>query len=139
MTSERRDAGQPHVYPLPRDGSAAPEQRRRTLVRPYARTGGRTRPEHDFELEAMVSTTDAGMRHEGVQTMEQRSICDFCTQPRAISDIVTELGLPIGVVKVIVADMMRAGLVHVHDPGLPFGEASSRQFLDRLLSGLRNL
>nr|WP_246361361.1 DUF742 domain-containing protein [Haloechinothrix aidingensis] len=109
------------------------------MVRPYARTGGRTRPEHDLELEAMVSTSETGMRYEGVRTAEQRSICDFCTQPRALSDVVTELGLPLGVVKVIVADMMRAGLVHVHDPGLPFGEASSKEFLDRLLSGLRNL
>jgi hypothetical protein len=36
----------------------------RQRVRPYAMTGGRTRPTHDdLEIETLVSTTSVGSRH----------------------------------------------------------------------------
>lgn len=120
-------------------GSVAPPQRRFSLARPYARTGGRTRPDRDLQLEALVTTSEQGRRHEGVWRVEHRRICDFCTQARTLADIVAEIGLPIGVVKVLVADMARAGLVLVHQPGLAFGDQSSQEFTDRLLHGLREL
>ncbi|MGH3451296.1 MAG: DUF742 domain-containing protein [Haloechinothrix sp.] len=116
-----------------------PAQRTRSLVRPYARTGGRTRPDHNLALEAMVSTSEQGRRHEGVRTEEHRIICDFCVPSRTLADIVSELRLPLGVVKVIVADMAHAGLVRVHQPGLTVGDRSSREFMERLLRGLHNL
>lgn len=116
-----------------------PAQRQVSLARPYARTGGRTRPDHNLELEALVTTSEQGRRHCGARTVEHRRICDFCTQARTVSDIVSELQLPLGVVKVIVADMARAGLVLVHQPGLTFGDRSSREFMERLLKSLHEL
>ena len=116
-----------------------PAQRQRSLARPYARTGGRTKPDQNLSLEALVTTSEQGRRHEGVRTEEHRTICDFCTQARTLADIVAELQLPLGVVKVIVADMATAGLVLVHQPGLAFGDRSSREFMQRLLDSLHQL
>lgn len=120
-------------------GPVPPAQRTRSLVRPYARTGGRTRPDHNLPLEAMVTTSDQGSRYEGVRTEEHRLICDFCVRSRTLADIVSELRLPLGVVKIIVADMAYAGLVRIHQPGLTVGDRSSREFMERLLAGLHNL
>ena len=44
-------------YPPRREDGPEPSP---SLVRPYARTGGRTRPVHDFDLEALVVTTVTG-------------------------------------------------------------------------------
>lgn len=124
----------------PRDDTAerqVPQQV--SLARPYARTRGRTRPEHDLQLEALVTTSEQGRRGDGVRTVEQRTICDFCVQARTVADIVSELRLPLGVVKVIVADMAAAGLVLVHQPGLAFGDRSSQEFMQRLLDRLREV
>lgn len=134
MNSDRSDEGQQHA-----PDAVAPSQRTRSLVRPYARTGGRTRPEHTLALEAMVTTTEQGRQYQGVRTEEHRAICDFCARPRTLGDIVSELRLPQGVVKVIVADMASVGLVRVHQPGLTIGDRSSLEFMERVLQGLRNL
>jgi hypothetical protein len=149
VVSDEREDG-PGVYAPPARPDGAPfapkqrdceprEGRPVSLARPYARTGGRTHPEQDLALEALVTTSERGRRHEGVGTVEHRTICDFCVEARTVSDIVAELGLPLGVVKVLVADMARAGLVAVHQPGLAFGDAESQAFLQRLLQGLREL
>lgn len=129
----------PGAYPLQRGSEGPPKQRHRSIVRPYARTGGRTRPDHNLALEALVTTSAQGRRYEGARTVEHRTICDFCVSARTLSDIVAELDLPVGVVKVLVADMVEAGLVLVQQPGLAFGDRSSREFMQRLLRNLQDL
>lgn len=114
-------------------------QSRPALARPYARTGGRTRPDHHLELEAVVTTSELGRKGAGSGTAEQRRICEFCEQARTIADVVAELRLPVGTVKVIVADMASEGLVLVHQPGLAFGDKASREFTERLLASLREV
>jgi hypothetical protein len=42
-------------------------------------------------------------------------------------------------VKVLVSDMDNLGLVVIHQPGLSFGDRSSREFMARVLRGLRSL
>jgi hypothetical protein len=63
----------------------APGRRR---VRPYAMTGGRTRPTHDdLEIEALVATTATGQRAPKL-TVEQRatrsSATTCCRSPRSL-------------------------------------------------------
>lgn len=131
------------MYPVQDQGAQPPAQppvqRKVSLARPYARTRGRTRPDQNLSLEALVTTSDQGRRLEGVRTVEHRTICEFCTHARTLADIVAELQLPLGVVKVIVADMVQAGLVLVQQPGLAFGDRTSREFTERLLRVLHEL
>ncbi|KZB87241.1 DUF742 domain-containing protein [Amycolatopsis regifaucium] len=108
-------------------------------VRPYTRTGGRTRTAHDLALEALVSTSDDGRRYRGVRTPEHRQICDICLDTRSIAEIAAHLRLPLGVVKVLVGDMADAGLVLIHQTELILGDSSSRAFMERVLQGLRTL
>jgi hypothetical protein len=111
----------------------------RSMVRPYARTGGRTRPDYELAIEALVATTDQGRRYHGAHTVEHRIICDLCLEAKSVAEITAHTGLPLGVVKVIVSDMDNAGLVVIHQPGLHFGDRSSREFMERVLAGLRSL
>ncbi|MFI7117136.1 DUF742 domain-containing protein [Amycolatopsis sp. NPDC049868] len=108
-------------------------------VRPYTRTGGRTRTAHDLALEALVSTSEDGRRYRGVRTPEHRQICDLCLDTRSIAEIAAHLRLPLGVVKVLVGDMADASLVLIHQTELILGDSSSRAFMERVLQGLRAL
>lgn len=112
--------------------------RQRTRMRPYAHTRGRTRPDYELALETLVSTSDRGRRHQGT-TSAQRRICDLCADARSIAEIAAFLCLPLNVVKVLVSDMDNLELVILHQPGLAFGDRSSREFMARVLAGLRSL
>ena len=113
--------------------------RQRTMMRPYAHTRGRTRPNYELELEALVSTSDRGRRYEGAASVQHRRICDLCVDARSIAEIAAYLHLPLNVVKVLVSDMDDLELVVIHQPGLAFGDRSSREFMARVLEGLRAL
>jgi|SRR4030081_3375232 hypothetical protein len=128
------------VSPLTtRHKPVSPPAARRSRVRPYARTGGRTRSAHDLALEALVSTSDKARRYVGVGSPEHRAICGLCVETRSVAEIAAHLYLPLGVVKVLVGDMADAGLVVIHQPGLSLGDQSSRDFMERVLQGLRAL
>ena len=111
----------------------------RSRVRPYTRTGGRTRSDHNLALEALVSTSDDGRRYRGVRSVEHRRICDLCLDTRSVAEIAAHLRLPLGVVKVLVGDMADIGLVLIHQTELILGDRSSREFMERVLAGLRAL
>ncbi len=108
-------------------------------VRPYTRTGGRTRSDHNLALEALVSTSDDGRRYRGVRSIEHRRICDLCLDTRSVAEIAAHLRLPLGVVKVLVGDMADLGLVLIHQTELILGDQTSREFMERVLAGLRAL
>jgi hypothetical protein len=112
----------------------APSGRRR--VRPYAMTGGRTRPAHtDLEIEALVSTTSAGATTPKM-TVEQRAIAALCRDILSIAEISARLDLPLGVTRVLVGDMADQGLVAVHRPTRT-GDRPDLALLERVLYGLR--
>ncbi|MTD56673.1 DUF742 domain-containing protein [Amycolatopsis sp. RM579] len=113
--------------------------RQRTRMRPYAHTRGRTRPDYELALETLVSTSDRGRRYLGATSVQHKRICDLCADARSIAEIAAYLCLPLNVVKVLVSDMDNLELVVLHQPGLSFGDRSSREFMARVLAGLRSL
>ncbi|SEP27501.1 DUF742 domain-containing protein [Amycolatopsis saalfeldensis] len=130
---------EPTVEPAVQPAVDAPAKPARSRVRPYARTGGRTRSDHNLALEALVSTSDDGRRYRGVRSIEHRRICDLCLDTRSVAEIAAHLRLPLGVVKVLVGDMADLGLVLIHQTELILGDRSSREFMERVLQGLRAL
>lgn len=116
--------------PVPETGS---------LVRPYTRTGGRTRPDYDLALEALVETSERGRYEEAAALPEHRSICGLCMETRSVAEVAAYLRLPLGVVRVLIGDMAGLGLVMIHQSGLLAGDRPSLAFLERVLSGLRKL
>ncbi|MGW0642154.1 MULTISPECIES: DUF742 domain-containing protein [Streptomyces] len=110
------------------------------LVRPYAMTGGRTRPRYQLAIEALVSTTADPARLQG-QLPEHQRICRLCIEIKSVAEISALLSIPLGVARILVADLAEAGLVAIHQPG--GDEAAGGQpdvtLLERVLSGLRKL
>ncbi|HEV2929087.1 MAG TPA: DUF742 domain-containing protein, partial [Propionibacteriaceae bacterium] len=78
-----------------RDDQPGPHRGR---VRPYAMTGGRTRPTNDdLEIEALVSTT-AMVGRTPKLTVEQRAIAALCHDLLSIAEVSAQLHLPLGVI-----------------------------------------
>jgi Protein of unknown function (DUF742) len=118
---------------IPDDQPAAGRRR----VRPYAMTGGRTRPTDDLEIEALVSTTAIGEQTPRL-TVEQRAIAALCHDILSIAEISARLHLPLGVIRVLVGDMADEHLVLVHRPARA-GDRPDLALLERVLYGLHNI
>jgi hypothetical protein len=149
-----RQGYQPYQQPQAPHGQPVQHQRRRPepaagagggaphspLVRPYAMTGGRTRPRYQLAIEALVSTTADPSRLHG-QLPEHQRICRLCFEIKSVAEISALLSIPLGVARILVADLAEAGLVAIHQPG--GDEAAGGQpdvtLLERVLSGLRKL
>src|SRR6266508_1827344 len=117
------------------DDQPGPGRRR---VRPYAMTGGRTRPAHDIlEIEALVSSTASGEQTPKL-TVEQRAIAALCRDLLSIAEIAARLHLPLGVIRVLVGDMADERLVIVYRPAQA-GDRPDRALLQRVLYGLRTI
>jgi hypothetical protein len=115
------------------------------LVRPYAVTRGRTRPSLNIAIEALVETTVRGRaansRPGGGHSQEQQYISTLCDgRVQSLAEIAARMQLPLGVARVIVADMAADGLVAVYEPtSLDENDAVGTELLERVLSGLRRL
>jgi Protein of unknown function (DUF742) len=120
-----------------RGGQAAHETG--SLVRPYTRTGGRTRSDYDLAIEALVSTSERGKAPDAAVLPEHRSICGLCLDTRSVAEVAAHLRLPLGVARVLIGDMAGMGLVLIHQSGMVVGDRPSIEFMERVLSGLRRL
>ena len=109
------------------------------LVRPYFRTGGRTKPSYDLAIEALVSTSERGRDLGRVTVPEHRSICGLCLDTRSVAEVAAYLRMPLGVIRVLIGDVAGLGLVLVHTASVALGDRPSIEFMERVLSGLRRL
>lgn len=114
------------------------------LVRPYAVTRGRTRPKLEIALESLVETTVRGrsaVADTGGHGREQERIAAMCDgRLQSLAEIAARMRLPLGVARVLIADMAAEGLVAIYEPALLNGnDAVGTELLERVLSGLRRL
>ncbi|HWU08916.1 MAG TPA: DUF742 domain-containing protein [Streptomyces sp.] len=138
---QRYEAPPSRIQPVQRQAPApAKPAVHNPLVRPYAMTGGRTRPRYQLAIEALVSTTADPSRLQG-QLPEHQRICRLCIEIKSVAEVSALLSIPLGVARILVADLAEAGLVAIHQPG--GDEAAGGQpdvtLLERVLSGLRKL
>jgi hypothetical protein len=110
------------------------------LVRPYAMTGGRTRPRYQLAIEALVSTSADPSHLQGLLPEHQR-ICGLCREVKSVAEVSALLAIPLGVARILVADLAEAGMVAIHQPGgnAESGGTPDVTLLERVLSGLRKL
>ncbi len=110
------------------------------LVRPYTMTGGRTRPRYQLAIEALVSASVQPHEVQG-RLPEHQRICHLCQEIKSVAEISALLTIPLGVARILVADMAEAGLVAIHQPGGDenAGGQPDVTLLERVLSGLRKL
>ncbi len=108
----------------------------RQLVRPYARTGGRTHVGYRLELETLLSTALSHERERAALRNDLRAICELCLTPRSTAEVSAHLRLPLGAARVLIADVVDLGLLHVHESA---DDKPSMDLLYRIAAGLRNL
>ncbi len=109
-------------------------------VRPYAMTGGRTRPaDPDLAVEALVCTTTLGETRSGDLRLEWRWIVTLCREMLSVAEVSARLDVPLGVARVLVADMAEEGLVAVHQPPDTAGGRPDPGLLARVLAGLQTI
>jgi hypothetical protein len=109
----------------------------RQLVRPYTRTGGRTHVEYRLELETLLSTPPGRDRDIATLRDDYQTICDMCRTPQSVAEIAARLSLPLGAARVLIADVVDAGLVFAHETAAETGP--TMDLLSRVAAGLRNL
>jgi hypothetical protein len=110
------------------------------FVRPYAITGGRTDIEVDIDLETQIEATPRGVASQSRYRWEAAQVIVACRRPLALVEIAATLSLPVGVVRVVVADLEKDGAVSVHRPtDLDVESASYTDLLERVLEGIRSL
>jgi hypothetical protein len=112
------------------------------IVRPYAMTGGRTRPRGGgdaFDLITLVFGADpASVDRYGLDP-EHLEVLALCRRPTPVADIASEIDLPLGVVRVLLSDLRDKGLIDVRQPMASSLQPPDEQVLRQVLDGLRAL
>ncbi|MDT7729317.1 MAG: hypothetical protein QOI21_5893 [Actinomycetota bacterium] len=104
---------QPHVEPSPPHQEELADTGHRA-VRPFVVTGGRTRPlVDDLRIETLVIATPAAM--SAPLKFEERTTVQLCQRPNSLAEIAAALHVPLGVARVVVADLVSAGHVSVEE------------------------
>jgi|SRR5215469_7104691 len=109
------------------------------VSRPYALTGGRTRPrvELRFDLIDVVAWTGNQVNFQSV-SHEGRRILEMCRVPITVADLASALALPLAVVRVLLGDLVHDGLVDVR-VATPKGRVTDPHLLQRVLAGIKAL
>ena len=96
-------------------GSHSADGYEAATVRPYAVTGGRVRSAmSDLPLEALVEVMPGAVSSYGL-TPEKRAILQHAAHTYvSIAELSALLRLPLGVVRILVADMQEEGHITVH-------------------------
>lgn len=87
------------------------------VVRPYALTGGRTRPVGEsFDLLALVTSLDARSAESVLLEPEHLEVMRRSRTPTSVAELASDLDLPLGVVRILLADMRERGLIAIRPP-----------------------
>ena len=132
-------AGGPPRHELPEPEPPGERADDVAIVRPYAWTGGRTRPVYDLAVETLVSVGTAGRDTSRIPQYEHRAVAELCREPRSVAEVAALLTLPLGVARVVIGDMASQGTVVVHQTASTSGDVPDMALMERVLSGLRRL
>jgi hypothetical protein len=109
------------------------------VARPYTVTGGRTKPrgQWQFDLVDTVARTPNGA-DSTYSSPERSRILELCRLPVTVAELASAVGLPLGVVRVVLDDLLHENLVEV-TAAAPRGRVTDVELLRKVLSGLRSL
>lgn len=115
-----------------------PEQRRAAnRARPYTLTAGRTRPRIELGIEATVEAVMSSETSWGVADV-RTVIIEMCGDRQSIAEISSYADMPIGVIRVLVADLIESGHLRVNATLADHATvAEQRRLIERTLDGLR--
>jgi hypothetical protein len=120
----------------PRDDEWLDEDAGR-VARPYTVTGGRTRPrgERQFDLIDIVVATGAEPGEAFSAGPEHRHLLSVCQRPTVVAELTAAVGLPLGLVRVLLADLLYEDLISVSRQA----RRTDQRLLQRVLDSLKAL
>lgn len=106
------------------------------MVRPFMLTKGRTRSTAvEVAMESMVDRRRIGeARYHGLDPV-QKQIFDHLTERSSAAELSAHLGLPLGVIRVLIGDMAGMELLEVHQTA----STGDVELVRRLIDGVRAL
>lgn len=85
------------------------------FVRPFIVTRGRTRPLHDgLRIETLIRALPAAL--SAPLQFEQRQIVELAQRPVSLAEVAARLGVPLGVARVLIADLYTGKYISLHEP-----------------------
>lgn len=103
-----------------------------SFVRPYVITAGRTvGAAGDIAIETLVVATASS----STLSPDYAAVVDLCTEPLSVAEIAVHMRQPIGVARVLVADLTASN--HVEQYATAVSEGA--EIVRRLLNGIRSL
>jgi hypothetical protein len=121
------------------DGEAGP------VVRPYALTGGRTDPAGNAVLDLIAVIVASGPTPGPAElaklSPEHRKLLRLCQAPATVADVAADVALPLGVVRVLLADLIQQAKISVMPRRAAARPRTSTDLdvLKEVLDGLRAL
>jgi hypothetical protein len=126
---------------MPRDGSGGRwlDHEAGPVVRPYAVVKGRTTPDGgaSFGLIDVVVATGERPSDQFRPTPEHRRILRICHHPTPVIDVTSEVDLPLGVVRVLLGDLTREGMLRIVSAQRE--QVPDQRLLRMVLDGLESL
>lgn len=107
-------------------------------VRAYAMTRGRSHAAVHLAFETMLQSTPAGVDASPGQRFERADILRLCrVEPQSVAELSARLHVPIGVVRVVAADLLLEG--HLESFQASENVADDVLLITRLIAGVRAL
>ena len=110
------------------------------VVRPYALVRGRTRPAGAvLDVVAMACAVPGGASGTWEPDLEPEHLALLrqCRVPASVADLASSLGLPLGVIRVLLADLRDRRLITIHQPRP--ARLTDIRILREVADGLRRL
>ena len=117
-----------------------PDEEAGPVVRPYVVISGRTKPSGELNLDllAMITATWRTPTEAWTLNPEHFSMLRACSAPMSLADLASDLNLPLGVVRILVADLCERDLVTVRPPSTTKWQ-DDLPILREVINGLRGL
>jgi hypothetical protein len=108
-------------------------------VRPYVVTRGRSVPSRNtFDQVTLVMIYKSDLSRAGLSP-EQRGVIDLCARGAlSVAEIGSHLGLPLSVLRIVLADLMEQGYITTGSDIL-HARVPDRELLEAVLHGLERL
>jgi hypothetical protein len=109
------------------------------VARPYMLTSGRTRPRSRTRLDVIDYVVRTGKPAEAHAASPERAhLLQLCRNPITVADLTAATRIPLGLVRVLLADLVNDGLVIIRTQAPP-GRVTDTGLLQKVLNGLQAL